>query len=132
MGKYFTVKATAACVVYNEARTHILLTKRNIEPFKDHWCVPGGHIDKFESCKTAADREVKEETGLDFDGEFAFYSEEIIPEMEWHAVALVFTGVGTGTAQAEEAEVKEMAWFTVEEALELDLAFKHREILKQL
>jgi len=36
------------------------VVKRNVNPFKDHWCLPGGHIDDYESVENAVVREVKE------------------------------------------------------------------------
>jgi len=40
-------KATVGAIIHpsENERSTILLTKRNVNPFKDHWCLPGGHID---------------------------------------------------------------------------------------
>jgi 8-oxo-dGTP diphosphatase len=121
-------KATVAAIVTNSA-SQILLTRRNIEPYKDHWCLPGGHIDPYETVTSAVVREVKEETGLDFDAHYCGYSDEIIPDRGLHAVVLVFTGRGSGTLQRQEVEVTEMRWFTLDEARALPLAFTHNQIL---
>ena len=48
-------------ILFNEAG-EILLVKPT---YKDHWSVPGGVIDKDESPRDAALREIKEETNLD-------------------------------------------------------------------
>lgn len=45
----------------------ILLIKRTKEPFKDMYCLPGGHVEKDEFLKDAIKREVKEETGIEID-----------------------------------------------------------------
>ena len=50
--------------------TKILLTQRAIDPFKGFWCLPGGHIDPRESAEQAIAREIKEETGLEFQPQF--------------------------------------------------------------
>jgi 8-oxo-dGTP diphosphatase len=121
-------KATVAAIVTNSA-SQILLTRRNIEPYRNHWCLPGGHIDLYETVASAVVREVREETGLDFDAHFCGYSDEIIPDRELHAVVLVFTGRGSGTPQRQAAEVTEMRWFTLDEARALPLAFTHHQIL---
>jgi 8-oxo-dGTP diphosphatase len=66
---------TVAAIIFppepNNAK--VLLTQRNIEPFKGQWCLPGGHIDRFEPAGQAITREVKEETGLAFDARFFGY-----------------------------------------------------------
>jgi 8-oxo-dGTP diphosphatase len=49
-----------------EGRLHVLLTKRDLPPFKDHWAIPGGFIDieNKESLEAAAARKLQEKTGL--------------------------------------------------------------------
>lgn len=42
----------------------VLLTKRNIPPYKGWWCLPGGHLDYGETCEKGIIREVEEETGF--------------------------------------------------------------------
>ena len=42
----------------------VLLVKRNEEPFKDKWALPGGFIRMNESLENAAKRELEEETGV--------------------------------------------------------------------
>jgi 8-oxo-dGTP diphosphatase len=107
----------------------LLLTQRNVEPFKGCWCLPGGHIDRFEPVRAAAIREVREETGLDFDAAFFGYFDEIIPEQGIHAVVMVFHGVGSGNLSASPYEVTEAEWFSLAEARALPLAFTHNDIL---
>jgi 8-oxo-dGTP diphosphatase len=42
----------------------VLLVKRNIEPFKEKWAIPGGFVRINESLEEAAQRELQEETGI--------------------------------------------------------------------
>jgi 8-oxo-dGTP diphosphatase len=109
----------------------VLLTLRNVPPFKGQWCVPGGHIDPNETAADAVVREVKEETGLDFEGKFFGAFDEIFPELGIHNVALMYTGAGTGTLRDNPAEVKESRWFPLAEAQRLPLAFGHNEVLRR-
>ena len=126
-----TVKTTVGAIITRQENglEKLLLTRRAIEPFRDCLCLPGGHIDRFETAKDAIIREVKEEVGLDFVPQFFKYFDEIIPESDWHAVVLVFTGTATGTLQPQVAEVSEIGWFSLSEALAQPLAFRQREII---
>jgi len=123
-------ETTAAAILTRPGHPdQVLLTRRNVPPFKGRWCIPGGHIDPYEPARDAAQREAREETGLDFDAHFLGYFDEIIPEHEIHAVVLAFYGEGRGDPILSPGEVQEMRWFTLEEARALPLAFDHKTIL---
>jgi 8-oxo-dGTP diphosphatase len=127
-------KATVAAIISpdREKGDIILLTKRGVHPFKNCWCLPGGHIDASETALEAVIREIAEETGLELtDPQFLCYSDEIFPEYSFHAVALAFYGTGKGLLQLMPDEVREIAWFALQEALKLPLAFNHQQILQR-
>ena len=107
----------------------VLLTRRAVEPFENYWCLPGGHIHPYERARDAIIREVKEETGLEFAPDFFTYGDEIIPDLNIHAVVLVFKGNGIGTLTTQLTEVADIGWFMIEEARNMVLAFRHNEIL---
>ncbi len=129
--KQHLVKATVGAIILkqDEEKEKILLTRRGYPPFQGKWCLPGGHIDPDESAQQAIIREVKEEVGLNFDAQFFGYFDEIIPELDIHAVVLIFTGRTTGELQAQLGEVTELEWFSLTEAQSLSLAFHHNFIL---
>jgi ADP-ribose pyrophosphatase YjhB (NUDIX family) len=54
----------ATCLVVVNVQNQILLVKRDIEPKKGQWCLPGGFIELGESPEDGALRELSEETGL--------------------------------------------------------------------
>jgi 8-oxo-dGTP diphosphatase len=125
-------QATAAGIVTTQTNgvQQVMLTRRAFGVYKDFWCLPGGHIEPYEKTRDAVIREVKEETGLEFNAQFFGIFDEIIPEKEIHAVVCVFTGVGTGETAIQPDEVSQLGWFTLEEAFRLPLAFDHRSILQ--
>lgn len=123
------VKTTVAAILRNPEKAHILLTRRAIEPYKGHWCLPGGHIDRDEPALDAAIREVKEETGLDVSLRFHSYCDEIIPENGIHAVVIVFEGLALGNPTAQPDEVEEIRWFSPGEIENLPMAFLHHDII---
>jgi len=127
-------KATVAAIITpeNEAPDCILLTKRSVSPFQGYWCLPGGHIDDYETAEDAVVREVKEETALLFTTPtFLAFFDELFPEYNFHAVALAFYGPGKGAPDLMPDEVEEIAWFTLDEALAMPLAFNHLHILQR-
>ena len=124
-------ETTVAAIVTREGDPDtILLTRRNGQPFKGMWCLPGGHIDCYEAVREAVVREVQEETHLELEARFFGYFDEILPEHSIHAVVMVFCGPGRGSVRPQEAEVSEVQWCTVQQAMSLPLAFDHRTILQ--
>jgi 8-oxo-dGTP diphosphatase len=127
-------KATVAAVVFpeNGNRETVLLTKRSVAPFNGSWCLPGGHIDDYEPAAEAVRREVLEETGLRFEPSgFIGWFDEIFPEHRFHAVVLAFSGAGCGNLRLQPEEVAEIAWFPLDSALSMTLAFNHNLVLKR-
>jgi 8-oxo-dGTP diphosphatase len=123
-------ETTAAAILSRPGHPdQVLLTRRNVPPFKGQWCIPGGHIDRYEPARAAVLREAREETGLDFDAHFLGFFDEIIPDYGIHAVVLAFYGEARGGPILQEAEVQEIRWFTLDEARTLPLAFDHKTIL---
>lgn len=123
-------ETTAAAILTRSGHPdQVLLTRRNVPPFKGQWCIPGGHIDRYEPARDAVRREAEEETGLEFDACFLGYFDEIIPEQGIHAVVLAFYGEARGELALQPAEVQEVRWFTLDEARTLELAFDHKTIL---
>lgn len=122
------VRATVGAVIENDSK--VLLVKRNNEPFKGYWCLPGGHIDFGETAEKAVIREVKEETGLTFKPKFLGYRDEIYPNINWHGEVLIFYGEAKGEEGIEGEEITDIKWFNINEAANMKLAFEHEEVVK--
>jgi len=54
----------ATCIVVTDVSGGIWLVKRNVDPKKGFWCLPGGFMELDETPEQAALRELQEETGL--------------------------------------------------------------------
>ncbi|KPJ68879.1 hypothetical protein AMJ44_05160 [candidate division WOR-1 bacterium DG_54_3] len=53
-----------ACAAVND-EGKILIAKRNLEPGKNSWALPGGFVEQDETPEDTCLRELKEETGID-------------------------------------------------------------------
>jgi len=125
---YKPVKATVGAVI--EGQKGMLLALRNHPPFEGYWCLPGGHIEFGEKVDDALYREIREETGLTIqEHRFLGYFTEYFPDLDWHAVALMFVVSAGGSEVRQESEVKELRWFSPQELRQMDLAFMHGEVV---
>lgn len=125
------VQATVAAIITkSDGNTKsVLLARRNSEPYKGFWSIPGGHIEPYETAENAVIREIKEEIGTDFEPRFFAYFDEIIPEKDIHAVVIVFTGIARGQPNLCAKEIAEIVWLPLSEAQSLPLAFLQNKVL---
>ena len=126
------VKTTVGAIIEKDRK--ILVIKRNVEPFKGSWAIPGGHIEKYETAAEAVKREIKEETDLNVQPTFLFYIDEINsgiePKFDGHSVVLVFYAKTNGKARINE-ESSEFKWVRPEEAVRLKLGFSNSKIIRK-
>ena len=116
---------TVGAIIEKEGK--ILFLKRNHEPFKDCWGLPGGKVEDGETVEEAVIREIKEETNLDLTNpKFMFYHNEIYKDKGWFGIALFFTGNFSGEIKLSHEHTK-YDWFTIEEIREMKIAFKNKE-----
>lgn len=105
----------------------IVLIERKNPPHG--WAIPGGFVDVGESTEAAAVREAKEETCLDVHLEklTGVYSDPA-RDSRFHTVSVVYAARAEGEPRAADDAAK-VGIFDQAEALDLPLAFDHREIL---
>lgn len=121
------MKRTVATII--EKKNKILLVKRNHKPFKNHWALPGGHIDRGETPEKAVIREVKEETNLRIRPELFMECVEIFKKIKWYAHVYVFAGKAEGIIKIKDKEIKDIKLFSINKLPKL--AFNHEEIIKR-
>jgi 8-oxo-dGTP diphosphatase len=118
-----------SALLVRDETNRILLGKRNKDPQRGSWVIPGGKIRPFESIGDAATRELREETGLEVEvkGQFRVY--EIINSPEEHRIIIYSWGklIG-GTAKASD-DLSELAFFSPHELLELQTSPLVRKVL---
>jgi len=109
----------------------ILLIQRLISPYKDQWAIPGGFVHMDETVEQAAERELKEETGLEniILTQFKTYS-AVDRDPRGRTISVVFTGIAKNNAVAvADDDAKDAAWYSINNLPEL--AFDHQEILTE-
>jgi len=127
---------TADAVVF--CRHEVLLIKRNTEPFKGQWALPGGHLDpEDENTEVTADRELKEETGVDADDQNVFIQGEVgaysqidrDPRGRYITIAYFYCMLEKPECKIDPEEVKEVKWFNIYDLKEDEVAFDHYKII---
>ena len=126
------IKVAVDAVVfgYKDKTLNVLLIKRNIEPFKDSWALPGGLVLEEENLEQAVERELKEETNVTVDYLEQLYSfGNLGRDPRNRVVSITYFAL----VKPEHHEIKadtdamDVAWFDVHKLPEL--AFDHKMIL---
>lgn len=106
----------------------IVLIERSNPPYG--WAIPGGFVDYNESLEDCAVREAKEETSLDIYDlvQFHTYSKPG-RDPRFNTVTCVFTARAKGRPKAA-SDAANLRVLKPEEALKLNLAFDHKQVLK--
>ncbi|MBU1198393.1 MAG: NUDIX domain-containing protein [Nanoarchaeota archaeon] len=58
-------------IIFDINNKYVLLGKRNHEPYKNYWALPGGKQEPFETLQNAVVRTIKQRLNLDVSGEFS-------------------------------------------------------------
>ena len=116
-----------------DGKGNIVLIKRKYPPFIDHHALPGGFIEKGESPEQALIREVKEETNLDVKivEKIGIYDDENRdPRGTVHSTAFKCGITGDISKMESGDDSKMVELYPIRKVNDLDLAFDHKEILK--
>lgn len=121
---------------FNGNSGEILLIKRAKDPFKDMWALPGGHfdVDSDVSIKSAAERELKEETGIKCEVEYFTYVDTMGRDPRGRYVTFVYycnlDHIPTRKQKIVAADdAKEARWFPIHMP-DITLAYDHRQIIE--
>jgi ADP-ribose pyrophosphatase YjhB (NUDIX family) len=64
---YSAAHPTASALIISEDEEYVLLTRRDIEPFRDWWDIPGGFLEIGESLEQGLRREILEELDVEIE-----------------------------------------------------------------
>jgi len=115
---YKDPKVVACSMIDRDER--VVLLKRDLEPQRSRWVLPGGYVDRGETVKDAAAREAKEECGLVVEPQrlLGVYS---YPGNIHVVIVYVSTYIAGDLSAGDETQ--EAAWFSEEEIPWDGLAF---------
>ena len=139
--KYPKPSLTADVCLFQKGK--ILLIKRGGHPYLDCWALPGGFANRNEELSFTAQRELKEETGIDYTAMklVGVYSKPGRDPRGWVVSAAYAADLKDLEVKAKAADdARDARWFTVQKdplilkegdlvLTEDDLAFDHAQII---
>lgn len=130
--KYPRPMVTVDVVLFALDRKRVLLIKRDREPFKGRWALPGGFVGIKEELKDAAVRELEEETGVtgvELKQVHAF--DTLGRDPRGRVITVAYSGVvDPGSVEVRAAsDAREARWFDIDNLP--PLTFDHGEIVRK-
>ncbi|MGY8688457.1 MAG: NUDIX hydrolase, partial [Verrucomicrobiales bacterium] len=124
---------TVDCVIFglDDEDLKVLFIERGLEPFEGMWAMPGGFVAHGESIDEAAERELREETGVPdvfLEQLYTFGAPDRDPRE--HVVSVAYYALVNLTEHQLHAttDARSAAWFSVNEVPKL--AFDHNGIFE--
>jgi ADP-ribose pyrophosphatase YjhB (NUDIX family) len=118
----------SALLVRDEAH-RILLGKRNKDPQRGNWVIPGGKIHPFETISEAGVRELREETGLSVAVGDPFRVYEIVNPPNEHRLVVYSWATVVGGILTPSDDLSEVDFFRPDEVANLPLTPLVRQVL---
>ena len=115
----------------------ILLVKREKAPQKGKWAIPGGSVKLGETLQKAAEREIKEETGLKVKAKRPLYTFDLIErdsqgEIIFHYVIVDLLAEYIGGEVSPADDVSDAGWFAFDEINNLDISRSTLHLLRKI
>lgn len=112
----------------------VALVRRGHPPLKGKWSIPGGVLEVGETLRAAAEREVREETGLEVEiGELLGVFDRVVPDEEgqirYHYVLIDFLCRRVSGKLCAGDDAEDADWFQAAELDELGLAPETRKVI---
>ncbi len=115
----------------------VLLVRRKQPPSAGEWAIPGGKVELGESLQQAAEREIREETGIHIralDPVYAFdlIERDEVGKIKWHYVIVDLIADDLGGDIKAASDASEARWVTTDELPDIDLNQASRFLLEEV
>lgn len=127
-------QVAVGAVVFNEGK--ILLVKRMKDPQKETWAIPGGSVNLGETLQEAAEREIKEETGLTVKAKKPVHAFDLIERDEkgilrFHYVIIDLEADFISGRLTPADDALDAGWFSPKELAGLSITEGTRKLLRR-
>jgi 8-oxo-dGTP diphosphatase len=128
------MRLTVDAVVFSyiDETLHVLLIKRNFEPFLNCYSLPGAFVNENETTDEAVKRMLKNETNIELDYLEQLYTfSDVNRDPRERIVSVAYYALIKSTKHILKISehATEVSWVEVGDAVTRDLAFDHHEIL---
>ena len=128
------MKLTVDAVVFSyiDKELKVLLIERAFEPFKGQLALAGGFVNEDETTEEAVLRKLKDETNVDLDYLEQLYTfSDVDRDPRERIVTVAYYGLiaPVKTEEVTNIHAKYVDWYSVDNVLEMDLAFDHDNII---
>jgi ADP-ribose pyrophosphatase len=126
-----SITSDIAVFGYVDHRLKLLLTKRSVGEFTDHWMLPGGVMEADETLKDCASKVLHALTGVK---DIHFEQVKVYSDLKRHPLKRVITVSFYAMVRPEnhplflKGNVEQIAWFDMEE-IPANLGFDHAQII---
>jgi ADP-ribose pyrophosphatase len=128
-------QVAVGAVVFRDGK--VLLVKRLKDPQKKTWAIPGGSVNLGETLQEAAEREIKEETGLTIKAKKPVHTFDHIERDEKGAIRFHYVIIDLkadyicGRLKPAD-DALDAGWFTPDELDHLDVTKATQKLLRRL
>jgi 8-oxo-dGTP diphosphatase len=115
----------------------VLLVRREKAPHKGKWAIPGGSVKLAETLQAAAEREIKEETGLKIKANEPIHIFDLIErdsqgKIAFHYVIIDLQANYVSGEICAADDVSNACWFSPDEVDNLDVSYSTIQLLRKL
>lgn len=126
----YYVTTDVVVFTFRDARLHVLLIERGMEPYRGKWALPGGFLRPGEELEACARRELTEETALE---QFLLEQVTTVGSIDRDPRGRVITVaylalVRWGSAVKGGSDARDARWFALDQLPKL--AFDHGDLIK--